>query len=308
MATLLDTLKKNLGQVAQPQLATDETGQIQQLVAAKKGIVGPASALGPKGLAVAETAAKGQTQQQLSQLGTAAQLQATQLGQAVQGEQLQQKQQEEALSAQRQEGQLRTRIQTENILRGLEQGRASLSEEQRRQGLEQVASNLRLQDRQYVDNLQREGAKSRLQDSISFNEALKKSILEDNLALTQQFYKDKSALDLDDREWQKYIASIDVDAAMQMMRDDARFATEQATIQGVGSVLTTGIGIAGKGLGGGFNQRYQKYVESERMANRVPMSYTSFKAAAAKEAEEIEQISKGGSALPTSTFDVRTLG
>lgn len=115
MATLLDTLKKNLGQVAQPQLATDETGQIQQLVAAKKGIVGPASALGPKGLAVAETAAKGQTQQQLSQLGTAAQLQATQLGQAVQGEQLQQRQQEEALSAQRQEGQLRTRIQTENI-------------------------------------------------------------------------------------------------------------------------------------------------------------------------------------------------
>lgn len=276
MATLLETLKKNLGGVTTPELDVDETGQIQKLLAAKQGIVGPESALGPRGLAIGEVAAKGQTQEQLSKLGTAAQMQTTQLTQAARGEEMQQKQQEEALSAQRQEGQLRTRIQTENILRGLEQGRASLSEEQRRQGLEQVASNLRLQDRQYVDNLQREGARARLEDSISFNEALKRSILEDNLSLTQQFYKDKAALDLSDREWSKYLATIDIDSAMQMMRDDARFATEQATIQGLGSLISTGIGIGGQAMGGGFNQNYRAYSESVREQGGTPLSYSAW--------------------------------
>ena len=37
MPTLLDTLKKNLGQVGQPEAVADETGTVQQLLSARKG-------------------------------------------------------------------------------------------------------------------------------------------------------------------------------------------------------------------------------------------------------------------------------
>ena len=50
MATLLDKLKQNLGSAtAQTAPVADETGTVQQLFAARKGIVGQPAALGPRG-------------------------------------------------------------------------------------------------------------------------------------------------------------------------------------------------------------------------------------------------------------------
>jgi len=246
MPTLLDTLKKNLGQVGQPEAVADETGTVQQLLSARKGIVGPATALGPKGLSVAETAARGETQQQLADVGQAAQLQATQIGQAAQAQQQQQSQQEANLAFQRQQNKLQSRIQTESILRGLEQGRASLSEDKRQAGMEQVAANLRLQTDSYINQLQQEGYKARLQDDLSFDLALKKQIAADNISLLQLKLDNQTLLDSNDRDFKKQLAQIDMNTAIQMAKQDAAFSAQQGQIQTFGQLATTVIGVAGK--------------------------------------------------------------
>ena len=88
MATLLDALKKNLGQVgAQDQPIADETGTVRSLLAAKKGIVGGTPTT-PRGLSVAEAAARGQTQQELADVGEAAKFQATAIEQAAAGQKM----------------------------------------------------------------------------------------------------------------------------------------------------------------------------------------------------------------------------
>ena len=231
MATLLDTLKQNLGQVGGGEAVADETGTVKGLLAAKKGIVGPPSALGPKGFSVAEAAAKAPAQQQLAETAQAAQLQATGIGQAAAAQGEEERQKTQQIEMQRQQASLQNKIQTENILRGLEQNRAALTEDQRRAGMEQVAAQLRLQNDAYITNLQREGNRSRLQDDLAFDEQLKKDISADNIALLKIKFGNQSLLDASDRDFTKELAKIDFATAAAMARENSRFAQTQATIQ-----------------------------------------------------------------------------
>lgn len=275
MATLLDTLKQTLGQTGQPEAVADETGTVRSLLAAKKGIVGPATALGPQGLSVAEMAARQPAQQQLAETAQAAQMQATGIGQAAAAQAEEERQRTQAIEAQRQQNKLQNKIQTENILRGLEQSKASMSEAQRQAGMEQVGKQLRLQNEAYIANLQREGEKSRLKDALAFDQQLKQSIVGDNISLLKLKLGNIAALDADDREFKKQLAQIDVNMAAAMARQDSRFAQTQATIQSAGSVAITGIGVAGKYQEGGLNSDYQGYLKS-RAADERPMSYTQW--------------------------------
>lgn len=275
MATLLDTLKQNLGQVGQSEAVADETGTVKQLLAAKKGIVGPTTALGPKGFSVAEAAAKAPAQQQLAETAQAAQLQATGIGQAAAAQAEEERQKTQQIEMQRQQTSLQNKIQTENILRGLEQNKAALTEDQRRAGMEQVAAQLRLQNDAYITNLQREGNRSRLQDDLTFDEQLKKDISADNIALLKIKFGNQSALDASDRDFTKELAKIDFATAAAMARENSRFAQTQATIQGVGSLATTGIGIAGKAYEGGLDSGYQAYLKQQG-PNDKPLSYTAW--------------------------------
>jgi hypothetical protein len=276
MATLLDKLKQTLGGVAANAApVADETGTVQQLLAARKGITGPATALGPKGLAVAEVAARQPAQQKLAEIGQAAQMQATGIEQAASAQETEQRQRETALEGQRQEASLRTRIQTENILRGLEQGKAELGEKNRQLGLEAASANLRLADANYVDNLRREGERARLQEDISFTEQLQRSILEDNLALQKMRYKNESLLNVSDRDFNKALAQMDVNAAIQSARDNLRGDTERAMISGAAGLVMTGVEAADKQKKGAFSETYQSYLESLPEGTR-PMSYTAF--------------------------------
>lgn len=275
MATLLDTLKQNLGQVGQAEAVADETGTVKQLLAAKRGIIGPQTALGPRGFSVAEAAAKAPAQQQLAETAQAAQLQATGIGQAAAGQAEEERQRTGQIEMQRQQASLQNKIQTENLLRGLEQNRAALTEDQRKAGMEQVAAQLRLQNDAYITNLQREGNRSRLQDDLAFDEQLKKDIAADNIALLKIKFGNQSALDADDRAFTKALAKIDFATAAAMARENSRFAQTQATIQGLGSVATTGIGIAGKAYEGGLDSGYQAYLKQQGPSDK-PLSYTAW--------------------------------
>ena len=278
MATLLDKLKQTLGGVAATTApVADETGTVQQLLAARKGITGPATALGPKGLAVAEVAAKQPAQQKLAEIGQAAQMQATGIEQAASAQATEQRQRETALEGQRQESTLRTRIQTENILRGLEQGKAELGEKNRQLGLEVAAANLRLADANYVANLAREGEKARLQEDMSFAEQLQKSVLDDNLALQKLRYKNASILDASDRDFDRAMAKLGYTDAINMAKENLRGDAERAMIGGATGLVMAGVEAYGKGQKGAFSSGYQGYLESLPEGTR-PESYTMWSA------------------------------
>jgi hypothetical protein len=277
MATLLETLKKNLGGVgASTAPIADETGQVQQLLAAKKGIVGPATALGPKGLSVAETAARGQTQQQLQQVGQQAGLQATAIEQAAAGQQQEQRQQEQRVEAQRAESNLRNKVETENVLRNLEQAKATLTEDQRQAGIEQVGAMLRFQNEDYIRNLQREGDRARLKDKVAFDEQLANDIFADNIAGKKIFYENQALFDASDRDFNKEVAKIDINTAIQMAKENAAFGQKQAQVQGVAEIAKTGVGVYGQQQAGNFSGDYKTYSEYTKKQGGTPVSYTAW--------------------------------
>lgn len=286
MATLLEKLQQNLSPANATIEPGDETTQVRQLMAAKKGIVGPTSALGPRGLETAEIAARQPAQQKLSEIAQGAQLQGVALSQAVRGQEMEQAQREEAISAQRREGALQEKIQTENILRNLEQGKASMSEQQRQLGMEAAASNLRLQDAKYVDDLVREGQKARLQQDIDFGEQLAKATLDNNIALQKLKYKNQSLLNADDRTFKRALADLDINAVMQMAKENATADIQAGTIGGLASAAQVGAQAYGSYKSGSLSQDYKSYAEKERVAGRVPMSYTAWDAQTQRRTED----------------------
>lgn len=295
MASLLEKLQQSLGTAGGQAAPGDETASVQKLIAAKKGVVGAGpGALGPRGLAAPEMAARATTQQQLAQVGQAAQLQATGIGQAAEAQAEEQRQREQALADQQQESSLRTRIQTENVLRGLEQGRKELGEKERQQGLEAVAANLRLQDARYVDNLRREGERARLQEDISFTEQLQKSVLEDNMALQKMRIKNQSLLDVGDREFDKAMAKMGYSEAIAAARDNLKADSQRALISGATGLISTGIQAAGQYKSGGLSQGYQSYLDEVPQGER-PMSFTAWQAEQARAAQQAQgsQAAKG---------------
>jgi hypothetical protein len=301
MATLLDKLKQTLGGAAAAAApVADETGTVQQLLAARKGITGPATALGPKGLAVAEVAARQPAQQKLAEIGQAAQMQATGIEQATAAQETEQRQRETALEGQRQESALRTRLQTENILRGLEQGKAELGEKNRQLGLEAASANLRLADANYTDNLRREGERARLQEDISFAEQLQKSILEENMALQKMKYKNESLLNASDRDFNKALAQMGYTDAINAARDNLRGDAQIAMIEGGTGLVKTGIQAAGQAKTGAFSSDYRGYVEGLPEGTR-PMSYTAWQADQQKQQYQQGLTSAKGN-LPASGY------
>lgn len=286
MATLLEKLQQNLGQVASggPGIGTGlttapggETATVERLLSARKGIVAAPGQTGPKGLAVGEIAAQVPAQQQLAQIGQAAQLQGTAMGQAAAAQKEEQSQREAAISGQRAEMALRERIQTEGILRNLEQSRTEMDEKKRQLGLELVASNLRLSDASYIDNLRREGERARLQEDISFAEKLQQSIFENNQALLKMQLKNQSLLNVSDREFNRAMADLDVNAAISAAQSNIRADSERAMIGGAASLIPAAAGVWSSQKEGNLSSGYKSYVDSVPQGER-PMSYTAWSA------------------------------
>lgn len=276
MATLLETLQKNLGSVGVSQgPIEDETALVRKLTAGKKGLVGAPT--GPTGLNLAEVAARGQTAQQLGQVGETAQQVAINQRQAAAAQAEQQKQAEQALAGQREESKLRTRIQTENILRNLEQSGKEMDERERAAGMEQVAGALRFQNNQYIRDLTRNAEKENIKDANKFNEKLAESVFADNQALLKSRLGQQAVRDISDRDFTKELAKMDINEAVRMAKENSVNAQRGAVIQGTGELAKTGISVYGRQQAGGFDEKYNTYAETTREQGGSPVSYTRWK-------------------------------
>lgn len=247
MPNLLDAIRGN----SQPQKAgvTDETQKLQTLLRAKSG---KAISSGPTlSSNLQESQAVDQTNAQLGQVAAQAGLQQ----QGLQQQQQQAQQSEQLQSAEIAQGRqfdtMQTRLKTDALLSEFERNKGQLDLNRERANVEQLGTGIRLSDKQYTDNLQREGQKSRLDDEITFKEELLRTQLGDQQEIMEKNLGNKGILEANDREFQKSLAQMGIDDAWSMFRAQQRADQQKAMWTGIGSIATAGIGAAGKmGAGG----------------------------------------------------------
>lgn len=241
MANLLDTIRQNRNNLMAQPGVEDQALRTAQLLRAKSGkaVAAPGVAMSNLG----EQQAAVQAGQEAQQVNQGAEIAAQ--GQQVQQQALQQGQQqaEAEFNQQRQANNLQNTIKTESLLRDLERDKGRIDVQRDAARLDQVAQGLRLQNRQYTDQLQMEGARARLDDSMQFSQAMQKSVLGANQDLIQERLGMQSILDDNDRAFSKKMAQMDVDTAWSMFKNDMKAQKEQAMWSGIA-------GLGGAAVGG----------------------------------------------------------
>ena len=250
MATLLDAIRQNSQTLAnQPVPDTNETSKAAGLLAAKTGKnVGGGGEYALSNLG--EQQQNAQTQQALqNQVAPAAATQQAGLEQQQASQQQQFGEQQQQTAQQRQFNTLQTQLQTTSMLNDMERQKGAIDMAANRAQVDQVATNLRLQNQKYINDLTLEGNKNRLDNQLNFQTELAKSIFGNKTDLIQKQLGDKSILDANKRDFSKAMANLDINASYDIMNREIAGSQQRAVYGAAGSLVTAGIGAAA-GMGG----------------------------------------------------------
>ena len=129
----------------------------------------------------------------------------------------------------------------DNITSYLEQNMDKLGQAEKLDQMETAAVYLRLQDDKYRYQIADVGRRQRLDNAKSFDFALQKAILGDELKATETAFDFNYAMALSESDFRKYLAGIDIDVAMGMAKSATDSARETAQIEGIGTVVTAGV-------------------------------------------------------------------
>lgn len=228
MATLFDVIQGNTATPPAPVLG--ETARAQQLFRARSGKqIAPGSE--PAISDLSEKAAADQARLNLIPVQQAGEIQNQQTQQAAAGIE-QGRQAEQATTEQARKGlSLRGQIQTSQLLSDLEQQKGQLSLEKDKSKLEQLAFGLRMGDQTYIDNLQREGARSRLDDQAQFNQALQSAIFGEQTDILQSALGGKGILEASDQEFKSFLNGMSIDQAQKLAAIDLSHAGNMNDIE-----------------------------------------------------------------------------
>lgn len=245
MASLLDIIRGNSNQAAtQKQGVTDETQKLQGLLRAKSGKAISNPAMGASNLGE-QSAVQANNEQIQGVVAPQAQIQ----NQTMRQQELEQDQSNKILQSEtaqsRRSDDLRTQIQTDQMLADLERGKGKVDTAQYKANLDQVAQNLRLQNRQYVDDLKRNGQMSRLEDDVTFKETLQETVYGDATDLLNQKLGNKSILDANDNQFQQMTARMGANDAYAVYAADAKSRQDRALWESLAGMSQAGIGAYG---------------------------------------------------------------
>lgn len=262
MATnLLDTIKQNLQSTNQqaPQASElNQTSLIQGLQQAKSGkAVGPAAA--PAISNIQEQVANNQALVASQQMAQAGQMAAQQIQQQQAEQQQQALQQAKRLDQQTVEMMDKFTQQQDALLNDYQKGIKQLDLNKDKSKMEQIGFNIRLGNQKYIDNLQQEGARSRLDNQLTFNEELAKTIFNEESDLFNSDLQFRGMINADGRQFADEMSNIDIDFALRMAEAENAAANQRAMWQGIGSLISGGIGAYGAQQQGAFNSDYQDY-------------------------------------------------
>lgn len=232
----------NLLEALQPQMQ-DTTSQLSGLLRAKSGkaVSAPAGALSTQ----QEQAAVAQAGQAMQPVQQAAAMQQAEQQQQARGIEQQVGQQQAEITQSRQANQLKTQLQSQQLLQDLEQNKGKIDMARYQASMEQLGQNLRLSNQKYVDNLQREGSRARLNDDLQFREQLARSVMADNKSLLEKQLGNKSILAANDREFSIAMAKMGVQDAWSMFQNEGKAQQQAAQWTTGASVLTSGLASYG---------------------------------------------------------------
>lgn len=113
---------------------------------------------------------------------------------------------------------------------------------------------LRLGNTQYTDQLQSEGKRARLDNAVSFNENLQRSIFSEEMDLFSSSLEFRNYMYADARDAQKQLSELDIEFAMQVAMADNKAAGSQMMWSGIGSMVGAGTKYAARGKPGTANE------------------------------------------------------
>lgn len=242
MATLMDTIKKNLtGQPAQSTMP--QLGQTQRAQSLMEGLSGKQveGEAGPARSTIQEKSALQQTQAGLQDQSLQNKLQAQELEQQDIEQTAKVNEQKLNLADQLEDYRSAFERQTDNLLGDFERDKRQLEDSRAASKLEQTGFLLRLQDQDYLANLKRVGDMNRLNDSLSFKEAATRSALEDEMGMFKNDLAFKTFMNADDRQFQEQLANMDINFAMDLAGKQLQAQQNQMIFSGLGTAMSGGI-------------------------------------------------------------------
>jgi len=248
--TLMDTIRQKLEapeQQAPTGGAMDQTERAQGLLRAKLGKAG-APTTGPRLSNIQEQQAAQQTRLGQKRLATEGAVRGQEITQ--QAEAIEAREQESLadLVSQREDVQQRFELQSENITQDLERNFKQLDDQKKAAKLEQLGFTLRLQDKDYLTNLQREGERAQLQNSLDFKEQLARDNFADMEDLLRSDIAYKKIADMSDREFRDELAQMDLEYAREMAHQARITEMKQAKYKMFGAGVSGGTQAYGSGM------------------------------------------------------------
>ncbi len=216
------------------------SGRLQSLIQARTGKAAT-GAPAQTSLAEQQTALAGgaEVQAQLGQVAGQEQILARQGAEVEKGKELGLEQ----VQSQRALGKQKVRSQVDQMLSESARNRQALSTEKQAQILEQAAFTYALTNDRYVNNLQNEAAKRRLDNQLQFDSALQAAIYGDYIDLINSNLKVRRMIDEKNRSAADEISAMDIATAMQILESGIQSSIMQrnyATMAQAGSGLLQG--------------------------------------------------------------------
>jgi len=232
---LMDDIKKSLTSGFQlPQFGQSE--QLRRMQRATSGKI--AADEGPEAVSLAEQVAATAAKQQQEEDVLAGKVQAEQLAMEEKAQQEAARQKGAELDEKRLNMQQDLQNKVSNILQEYSQRVGEIDMREDSAKTQYVTTLMRLSNEDYIDQLEVEGARSRLQDQASFEWELTQSIFEDELDLLKNDLEFRSSIAAENREWKEYMAEWTLDQAMELALTDLDAAERLANVQAAGEAIS----------------------------------------------------------------------
>jgi hypothetical protein len=134
----------------------------------------------------------------------------------------------------------------EDLLDSYLKGQKQLDLQRDKAAMEQVGFSIRLNDSQYLANLDREAKRSGILSDVKFREELNRAIFADEQSLFEDNLEFRAAMFADKVDFTEMMAKMDLDFAVDLARQDAKQASSEALWTGVGGLVSGGVSAAGQ--------------------------------------------------------------
>lgn len=230
----MDTLKGKLtGETPKAELG--QTERVSRLAQAKTGReAGPSE--GPRRSSIQEKSAAQTTQTGMDQQSLANRLQSQEISQKETAQDIQAEETRLNLANRLESYQTAFERQSEDVLREFERDTRSLEDSKDAAKTEQLGFLLRLQNQQYITQLQSEGQMDRFNSSIAFKEAATRSALDDMKEILDNELAHDLFMGASNREFKEQVSQMDISFAQNLADSQLKAEKQRAIFSGIGNV------------------------------------------------------------------------